>query len=90
MPKVAINEEHMCLYYGEKNTWLFTNTATKITRCGHTDTKKQNLCFKLDCRNTLYIIISGQFNICTNLPFIVNLKTKIPKFDTLAIEDMFF
>lgn len=49
MPKVAINDEHMCLYDREKTTWLFfvfTNTATKITKCGHTDTKKQNLCFK--------------------------------------------
>lgn len=26
----------------KKKTWLFfTNTATKITKCGHTDTKKQ-------------------------------------------------
>lgn len=49
MPMVAINDEHMCLYDREKTTWLFfvfTNTATKITKCGHTDTKKQNLCFK--------------------------------------------
>lgn len=48
MPKVAINDEHMCLYDREKTTWLFffTNTATKITKCGHTYTKKQNLCFK--------------------------------------------
>lgn len=49
MPKVAINDEHMCLYDREKTTWLFfvfTNTATKITKCGHTDTKKQYLCFK--------------------------------------------
>lgn len=42
MPKVAINDEHMCLNYGEKKKHdLFTNTATKITKCGHTDTKKQ-------------------------------------------------
>lgn len=30
MPKVAINDEHMCLYDREKTTWLFfvfTNTA---------------------------------------------------------------
>lgn len=49
MPKVAINDEHMCLYDREKTTWLFfvfTNTATKITKCSHTDTKEQNLCFK--------------------------------------------
>lgn len=44
MPKVAINDEHMCLNYGEKkkkHDFFFTNTATKITKCGHTDTKKQ-------------------------------------------------
>lgn len=43
MPKVAINDEHMCLNYGEKKKPMtfFTNTATKITKCGHTDTKKQ-------------------------------------------------
>lgn len=28
--------------WGEKKTMtFFTNTATKITKCGHTDTKKQ-------------------------------------------------
>lgn len=43
MPKVAINDEHVSQLWGEKKkTWLFfTNTATKITKCGHTDTKKQ-------------------------------------------------
>lgn len=93
MPKVAINDEHMCLNYGEKKkTWLFLqtlqlklpNVVTQILR------NKNKLRFKLECRNTLNIIISGQFNICTNFPSIVNLKTKIPMFDTLAIEDMFF
>lgn len=45
MPKVAINDEHICLYNRDKTTWLFfvfTNTATKITKCGHTDTKVLN------------------------------------------------
>lgn len=60
------------------------NVVTQILR------NKYKLRFKLECRNTLNIIISGQFNICTNLPSIVNLKTRIPMFDTLAIEDMFF
>lgn len=60
------------------------NVVTQILR------NKNKLRFKLECRNTLNIIISGQFNICTNLPSIVNLKTRIPMFDTLAIEDMFF
>lgn len=92
MPKVAINE-HMCLNYGEKKKkhdfFLQTlqlklpNVVTQILR------NKNKLRFKLECRNTLNIIISGQFNICTNLPSIVNLKTKIPMFDTLAIEDVF-
>lgn len=42
MPKVAINDEHVSQLWGEKkNMTFFTNTATKITKCGHTDTKKQ-------------------------------------------------
>lgn len=43
MPKVAINDEHVSQLWGEKkkHDFFFTNTATKITKCGHTDTKKQ-------------------------------------------------
>lgn len=29
------------LWGEKKNMTFFTNTATKITKCGHTDTKKQ-------------------------------------------------
>lgn len=82
MPKVAITDEHMCLIWGEKKTWLFTNTATKITKCGHTDAKKQNF-FVWNQNEWIHFIIIYMGNSISvqNFPFIVSLKKK--KFDTL-------
>lgn len=88
MPKVAINDEHMCLYVREKTTWLYFFIQTLQLKLQNVVTQIQRN--KICVLNKNVGIISDQFNICTNSPFIVNLKKKIPKFDTLASEDMFF
>lgn len=63
MPKVAINDEHMCLYDREKTTWLFFFIQTLQLKLQNvvTQIQRNNICV-LNKNVGIHLTLSYQTN----------------------------